>query len=196
MKKSPIIFFSIIISLTAGLFFTPQLRAGDSPVRQVARVREDLRVVREDQRKLHLLVQEQQRTINQLRGQLADLSEQLSQLRSESSRDGAARSDVEALRRAIREESQAREKAIDTVIETLSEEIAAVSARQTTAQTPARSSTEEEWSGSVQGEYTVASGDTLSAIAQAFGITVNRLKRANNLQGDLIREGQVLTIPE
>ncbi|MBM6619177.1 LysM peptidoglycan-binding domain-containing protein [Bacillus suaedaesalsae] len=43
--------------------------------------------------------------------------------------------------------------------------------------------------------YTVKSGDTLSAIARSFGITTTELKQANNLTSDLIRVGQVLTIP-
>lgn len=45
------------------------------------------------------------------------------------------------------------------------------------------------------GSYTVQSGDTLSAIAKKYGITTTQLKAANNLTSDLIRVGQVLTIP-
>lgn len=43
--------------------------------------------------------------------------------------------------------------------------------------------------------YTVRRGDTLSGIASAHGITVTALRAENGLQGDLIRVGQVLTIP-
>ncbi|NLY54970.1 MAG: LysM peptidoglycan-binding domain-containing protein [Firmicutes bacterium] len=51
--------------------------------------------------------------------------------------------------------------------------------------------------GSVQTgqSYTVRSGDTLFLIAQRFGVTVADLRSANNLSGDLIMIGQVLTIP-
>jgi LysM repeat protein len=41
----------------------------------------------------------------------------------------------------------------------------------------------------------VASGDTLSGIAQRFGTTIVALKAANGLSGDLINVGQVLIIP-
>lgn len=46
------------------------------------------------------------------------------------------------------------------------------------------------------GSYTVVSGDTLSAIAQRFGVTVEAIAQANGI-GDpsLIRVGQVLLIP-
>lgn len=44
--------------------------------------------------------------------------------------------------------------------------------------------------------YTVKSGDTLSEIAQTFGITVTALKAANNLTSDMIYVDQKLTIPQ
>lgn len=43
--------------------------------------------------------------------------------------------------------------------------------------------------------YAVEKGDTLSGIAQRFGVRTARLRRANDLAGDVIRVGQVLVIP-
>lgn len=43
--------------------------------------------------------------------------------------------------------------------------------------------------------YTVLEGDTLSGIAYRFGITVEGLRAANGIVGDLIYPGQVLLIP-
>jgi LysM repeat protein len=45
-------------------------------------------------------------------------------------------------------------------------------------------------------EHVVESGHTLSAIAQAYGTTVNAIKKANNLKSDNIYVGQKLFIPE
>lgn len=45
-------------------------------------------------------------------------------------------------------------------------------------------------------QYTVKSGDTLSGIALYWGTTVEAIKHLNNLKSDLIRVGQVLTLPE
>ncbi|WP_246943343.1 LysM peptidoglycan-binding domain-containing protein [Bacillus pinisoli] len=44
--------------------------------------------------------------------------------------------------------------------------------------------------------YQVASGDTLSGIAKKNGLTVERLKQANQLSSDFIRIGQTLVIPD
>ena len=43
--------------------------------------------------------------------------------------------------------------------------------------------------------YTVKSGDSLWAIAKRYGITVDELKRANNLTSNTLSIGQKLTIP-
>lgn len=44
-------------------------------------------------------------------------------------------------------------------------------------------------------EYTIARGDTLSAIAQRFNVSVFQLQQANNLNGHVIKVGQTLKIP-
>ena len=44
-------------------------------------------------------------------------------------------------------------------------------------------------------QYTIASGDTLSDIAQRFNVSVNDLKDHNGLNGTRILVGQKLTIP-
>ncbi len=43
--------------------------------------------------------------------------------------------------------------------------------------------------------YTIARGDTLSAIAVRYGTSTRRIKQANGLSGDRIRVGQVIVIP-
>jgi LysM repeat protein len=43
--------------------------------------------------------------------------------------------------------------------------------------------------------YTVKGGDTLSSIAIAHGVTVKQLRKANGIDGNMIRPGQELVIP-
>jgi N-acetylmuramoyl-L-alanine amidase len=45
-------------------------------------------------------------------------------------------------------------------------------------------------------EHRVVAGDTLGKLAQRHGVSVSEIQAANGLQGDLIRIGEVLVIPE
>lgn len=44
--------------------------------------------------------------------------------------------------------------------------------------------------------YTIKKGDTLGAIAQKHGTTVSKIKAANGMSSDFIREGKSLKIPK
>jgi nucleoid-associated protein YgaU len=46
-----------------------------------------------------------------------------------------------------------------------------------------------------QVKYTVKKGDSLGRIASKHSVGLSSLRRANGISGDLIRPGQVLTIP-
>ena len=43
--------------------------------------------------------------------------------------------------------------------------------------------------------YTVQSGDTLYGISKQFGVSVDEIKRLNNLTSNTITKGQILKIP-
>ncbi len=44
--------------------------------------------------------------------------------------------------------------------------------------------------------YVISPGDTLGLIAKRYRVSLSALRKANQIKGDLIRVGQVLTIPE
>ncbi|MDR0780325.1 MAG: LysM peptidoglycan-binding domain-containing protein [Pseudomonadales bacterium] len=50
-------------------------------------------------------------------------------------------------------------------------------------------------SAPASGRVAVARGDTLSTIAQRYGVSTSALKAANNMSGDTIRVGQTLNLP-
>ncbi len=52
-----------------------------------------------------------------------------------------------------------------------------------------------QWKQSAPQQHRVASGESLSLLAQRYGVTVSSIKSENNLRSDLVRVGQVLTIP-
>lgn len=45
-------------------------------------------------------------------------------------------------------------------------------------------------------QHRVARGESLSVLAQRYNVTVSNIKKANNLNGDIVRIGQVLNIPQ
>lgn len=49
--------------------------------------------------------------------------------------------------------------------------------------------------GSDSNEYRIQPGDTLSEIASRHQVSLSQLKQANNINGDVIRVGQILQIP-
>lgn len=49
--------------------------------------------------------------------------------------------------------------------------------------------------GVFSSHHKVKKGETLSTIAKSYGIGVTQLKKANNLRSNIIKEGQILTIP-
>jgi len=44
-------------------------------------------------------------------------------------------------------------------------------------------------------KHTIKRGDTLSAIAQTYSVSLGRLRRINDIKGDMLRVGQVIRIP-
>jgi len=174
------------------VFISGSVIADDGTMaKRLARTRAQMDVIREDQRKLYAIAQQNRRILERLQTQVKELAKGT----EGSSRENEMRREIEALRRALRKESEARQRAIDIVIETLSEDIAAVSGQRSTGGSDNNRET-GGWNGEVQGEYEVVRGDTLSTIAQAFGVSTQSLIRANDLEGDLIRAGDILIIPE
>ena len=76
-------------------------------------------------------------------------------------------------------------------------EISAEVAKLLAAQQKAAAATAAASTASQSGyEHKVQSGQTLSAIAQAYSVSVEKIKKANGLKSDVIRVGQTLFIPD
>ncbi|MFC3122310.1 N-acetylmuramoyl-L-alanine amidase [Agaribacter flavus] len=62
-------------------------------------------------------------------------------------------------------------------------------------QTPPDGTLWAQWKANEPQEHKVSSGESLSLLAQQYGVTVRQLKNENNLSSDVVRIGQVLKIP-
>ncbi len=108
---------------------------------------------------------------------LAALQREISSLKSESA---AIRADRETMKKEI--------------VSQISSEVAKLlAAQQKAAAATAASAAAASQSGY---EHKVQPGQTLSAIAQAYGVSVEKIKKANGLKNDVIRVGQTLFIPD
>jgi len=124
----------------------------------------------------------EQRNAN-LEREVADLQTRLAQTQG-----GASAAELQQLRTQVQELQMQREKDKQAILDEVSKIVAGVAAN--------RKAASSSTGGDVGYEHTVEKGQTLFDIARAYGVTVAAIKKANNLDSDLIRVGQVLFIPK
>ena len=108
-------------------------------------------------------------------------------------------SDIAALQREIaslKNETAAIRADRETMKKEIVGEISSEVAKLLAAQQKAAAATRAETASQSGYEHKVQSGQTLSAIAQAYGVSVEKIKKANGLKNDVIRVGQTLFIPD
>jgi TolA-binding protein len=119
----------------------------------------------------------------QMKKDLESLRAELNEVRRAAG--GASSSDLKALEDRIAAVDAARQADKKAIIDQLAKELSGMPAGKVAGKP------------SVDGkEHTVAKGDTLSAIAKLYGVTVTDLKKANNLTGNDLKVGQKLVIPK
>jgi len=149
-----------------------------------ARRKADMQVLQENQRKLLAMLEERREKEEASSQQVAKLHQRVASLEARlQTLDASWRSEVNKLQKALNNEGKTRQKSIQELIKAVSEDFADAVKK---VRVPIARS---------QKTYTVQAGDTLSAIAQAFEVTVADLKKTNSLNSDIIRPGQELTIP-
>jgi LysM repeat protein len=158
---------------------------------QDAAVTEEMKSVRDTLQKMSADMDLQTKTISGVQEKLKELQQELakSQLENLRLKKHAAKS---ATKQAalVAEERKAR-AAGDLK---LAAQLAAVIKKTNTMirETP---TTDPPPTNSGKRNYVVQAGDTLGAIAQAFGTTITTIKAANGLKNNTIRIGQKLIIP-
>ena len=103
---------------------------------------------------------------------------------------------ISALNRQIAKESAERQAALEKVVETVADQTAkAVNtiAKRTKAK-PVKTSSSIP--AGAYDKHKVGAGETLSAIARAYKVSVKDIKKANRLKSNIIRIGKILHIPK
>ena len=110
---------------------------------------------------------------------------------------GTPQADLAALREEVRQLRTERETLKKEVVDELSREIAKLLAAQQTSAVPAPRGGSRTSQAQQSGyEHKVQAGQTLSEIAAAYKVPVDKIKRANNMSSDAIRVGQILFVPD
>lgn len=102
--------------------------------------------------------------------------------------------EVASLRRQVAAEASARQEQLSGVVDRVKGAISSASAQAAAERASAERASAAQSSESI--EVTVPAGATLSLIASTYKVSVEDIKRANNLKSDALRVGQKLTIPK
>ena len=153
--------------------------------RDVAALRADLHAFQETQKQLYSFIDElrqengaRAQEIEKLRSLVAALEARVN------TADGAWRNDMSSFKEKLAQDQQ---KAMKTLTTNVADEMAR-------SLNQVKQSADTSRAAPAQ-EYTVQAGDTISAIAKAFGVTPAALCSANGVKGNVIRVGQKLKIP-
>lgn len=101
---------------------------------------------------------------------------------------------VATLRADMDQQSRRQEQQKQEIIDSISAKMADLLKKQAASRPASRPSAAPSYNGTAR-EHTVQSGETLSAIAKAYGSSVGAIKRANNMDSDTVRVGQKLVVP-
>jgi len=145
-------------------------------------------------------LQEQQETLNvNLQGtqeENARLRQQIEELRAELEASRRTSStyagDISRLDELVQKMNSAREKDRQVILDEVSRELARISHKSASASPPPKKSAPE-----VGYEHTVKKGETLFAIAKAYGVSSAKIAQANKIKtATPLKTGQVLFIPK
>lgn len=182
-----------VIALTGCETFSGKNSKYERQVRNLnARTAETSKIYEEQLHKISARLVEIQEKQNETNAKVNQLQNYISTMNRQ---DSALQGQINALKRDLNAESAARQESINKMAEQMAKEFGkAVNSMR-------RSSPRPSSGGGPIGpgkfyEYTVQSGATLSAIAKAYKVSVEDIKRANGLNSNMIRVGQKLYIPK
>ena len=134
--------------------------------------------------------------VNSTQDSMADTVRQMSQMNQQISslaqRNKALEDDIAELKQAFLGEKKERQAAMDGMIKQVGTEMSKV-ANSVNSAAPTQSGPAGK--GKFV-EYKVQPGATLLAIAQAYGVSVDEIKKANKMTKDFLKTGQTIYIPQ
>ena len=190
MKKYFFLFSSVavLMLLTACETFDSSSRNS-----QFAASSRDIAELRNDLAALNNKVVSLQNTNSRIVKHLSSLQRQINYVNEQNLQ---GREKFNALEQTIKQERAERQAALSKVVETVADQTAKT-VNSIAKQIPARTApAKNTMTAGAYYKHKVESGQTLSAIARAYKVSVSDIKDANHLKSDIIRVGQILHIPK
>lgn len=103
---------------------------------------------------------------------------------------------INALEQQIAKERAERQAALDKVVETVADQTTKAVNAIVKQRQPKPVQASSTMPAGAYYKHKVEAGQTLSAIARAYKVSVSDIKNANNLKSNIIRIGQILHIPK
>ena len=181
---------AMIAVVTAGLMLAGTGCVTMMDDKNLARQQADFDTIRSDTDAL-------KERLNGIQMEQQALARDIEALRKTPREDTAARARLDQLEQQIRALNAARESDRKQIVDDLSHKVAAVVGSATSGSSGGGRTTSGRAAEAETGyEHVVKSGETLSAIAQAYKVGVSAVMRANNMKtSDRLRVGQKLFIP-
>lgn len=133
-------------------------------------------------------VQRLNEKMNGIQMEQQNLAREIDSIRKAPRDDLVVRNRLDTLDRQVQALNAARESDRKQIVSDLSHKVAAIVGSPSTSRGASASETGYE--------HIVESGQTLSAIAAAYKVSVSSIKKANNMKSDTVRVGQKLFIPQ
>lgn len=189
--KMPVSFMFRVAAIPAAMFLSSCV-AMQEQREAMQEQREDVIIVQDDMRRLRGRLDALEQEVERLTQQMAATGNE--QNRAVQSQMQGMNSSLDDLQRRLRALEASRESDRKEIVETISKRVADI----VNKQQPRRSSTPApRKSASNEGyEHEVQAGETLNAIAKAYGARADEIMEANGLaSADKLRVGQKLFIP-
>jgi LysM repeat protein len=206
--RSAALFFAALCAFLAACEttgWTVQRSKPEDPA--ITALRADMHLLEERINRVAGDVQALQANYERLQQQVASLHQQLAAMQTAGHGGAVTPATIAHLEQRIAAVDAARRRDVETIVNQVSAELAklgggGVSRRSSSAATPParsaapRTATSAAASAEQGYEHVVEKGQTLSAIAKAYGVTVDAIKKANNLKSDTLFVGKKLFIPK
>jgi len=116
-------------------------------------------------------------------------------LRSEQQTNRQLKNEIAVLKQQINNDRKYMQNSLNSAVDKIAKETSKTINSRTYSSRNTQSRKQNSNSNNFY-KYKVQSGATLSAIAKAYKVSVNSIRKANNLDNDIIRVGQTLYIPK